>query len=164
MSDNNNAYKGSTFWQLILVIPGSILAFTLIISLIAKMSGVEDVPAAVSETATVEVESNRNIKPVAEVVVAVVDASAGEHIEKSGEQVVKETCAMCHASGMMNAPKIGDNSAWAPRIAQGYDALVSNAVNGVRTMPAKGGNQSLTDAEVASAVTHMANASGASFK
>lgn len=163
MSDNNNAYKGSTFWQLILVIPGSILAFTLIISLIAKMSGVQDAPA-VNEPAAVVVESNDNIKPVAEVVVAAADVSAGEKIEKSGEQVVKETCAMCHASGMMNSPKIGDNGAWGPRIAQGYDTLVNNALNGVRSMPAKGGNQGLTDAEVASAVTYMANASGASFK
>jgi|GEM_PF-403166 len=91
-------------------------------------------------------------------------ASTVVQMERSGELVVKETCSMCHASGMMSAPKIGDNGAWGPRIAQGYDTLVSNALNGVRSMPAKGGNQGLTDAEVASAVTYMANASGANFK
>ena len=32
MSTKDKEYKGSTFWQLILVIPGSILAFTLIIA------------------------------------------------------------------------------------------------------------------------------------
>ena len=31
-------------------------------------------------------------------------------------------------------------------------------------MPARGGNPALTDSEVANAVVHMANASGASFK
>lgn len=162
MSDNNNAYKGSTFWQLILVIPGSILAFTLIIVLIAKMSGVENAPTA-AEPVAVVVESNENIKPVAVVVVAAADTSAGAQTEKSGEQVVKDTCSMCHASGMMNAPKIGDKAAWAPRIAQGYDTLVSHAINGIRSMPARGGGQNLTDAEVSNAVKYMANASGANF-
>ena len=57
----SNEYKGSTFWQLILVIPGTILAFTLIISLIAKTSGVVSAPAAVaaeSSAATSQVEEN----------------------------------------------------------------------------------------------------------
>jgi cytochrome c5 len=71
---------------------------------------------------------------------------------------------MCHAAGLMNAPKFGDKGMWAPRVAQGYDTLVKNAVNGIRSMPARGGNAALTDAEVAGAVKYMANASGASFK
>ncbi len=60
----------------------------------------------------------------------------------------------------MNSPKIGDKEQWAPRIAQGKEMLVSNAINGIRTMPAKGGNPSLSDAEVAAAVIWMANSSG----
>ena len=71
---------------------------------------------------------------------------------------------MCHTAGLMNAPKIGDKGQWAPRIAQGYDVLVSHAINGIRSMPARGGNPALTDGEIANAVAHMANASGASFK
>jgi len=61
------------------------------------------------------------------------------------------------------APKFGDAEAWAPRIAQGYDTLISHAVNGIRAMPAKGGNPNLSDTEVARAVAHMANKAGASF-
>jgi cytochrome c5 len=83
---------------------------------------------------------------------------------KSGEEVTQSVCMMCHGSGMMGAPKIGDKAAWAPRIAQGYDALVQNAIKGIRMMPAKGGNPALSDAEVEAAVAHMANQSGASFK
>lgn len=159
----SNEYKGSTFWQLILVIPGTILAFTLIISLIAKTSGVVSAPAAVaaeSSAATSQVEEN--IKPVATVEVAAADA--GPHVDKSGEEVVTAVCGMCHTAGLMNAPKIGDKGLWAPRIAQGYDVLVNNAINGIRAMPARGGNPALTDGEIAGAVAYMANASGASFK
>ncbi len=159
----SNEYKGSSLWQLILVIPGAILAFTLIISLIAKSFGVANEPAAaVAEPAAAVAASDANIKPEATVEVAVADA--GPHVDKSGEEVVKAVCGMCHTAGLMNAPKIGDNGQWAPRIAQGYDVLVSHAINGIRSMPARGGNPALTDGEIANAVANMANASGASFK
>lgn len=159
MSNQDNAYKGSTFKQLIIVIPGTILAFTLLISLIAKLS-VTSAPEAVKPV-VVDTQVEANIKPVAEVEVA--SADAGPHVEKSGEEVVKAVCGMCHAAGLMNAPKIGDNAQWAPRIAQGYDMLVSHAINGIRSMPARGGNAALTDGEIANAVANMANASGANF-
>ena len=100
------------------------------------------------------------IKPVGEVVLA--DKSAGG--ERSGEQVVKEVCQTCHAAGLLNAPKVGDPAAWKPRLAQGEKTLITHAINGIRTMPAKGGNPSLSDAEVARAVVWMANQSGAKFK
>ncbi|MDO9393916.1 MAG: c-type cytochrome [Methylotenera sp.] len=160
MSNKDNAYKGSTFWQLILVIPGTILAFTLLIALIAKTSGVTST-SEVAKPSAVDAQVEANIKPVAEVQVA--SAEAGPHVDKSGAEVVTAVCGMCHSAGLMNAPKIGDNAQWAPRIAQGYDTLVSHAINGIRTMPARGGNPALTDGEVASAVVDMANASGAKF-
>jgi cytochrome c5 len=97
-------------------------------------------------------------------VVASADAPAAGGAAKSADEIVGTSCAACHGTGVMGAPKIGDNGAWAPRIAQGYDTLVKNAVNGIRAMPAKGGNTALSDAEVASAVALMANKSGASFK
>lgn len=159
----SNEYKGSSLWQLILVIPGAILAFTLIISLIAKSYGVANAPAtATAEPAAASAQTDENIKPVATVEVAAADA--GPHADKSGEEVVKAVCGMCHSAGLMNAPKIGDKGQWGPRIAQGYDVLVKHAIDGIRSMPARGGNPALTDGEIANAVAHMANASGASFK
>ena len=160
MSNNDNEYKGSTFWQLIIAIPGSILAFTLIISLIAKAFGVADAPP-VAQPAAAVAKVEENIKPAATVEVA--SADAGPHAEKSGEEVYKAVCSMCHAAGLMSAPKFGDKDAWKPRIAQGYDTLINHAIHGVRSMPAKGGNPALTDGEVANAVAHMANAAGAKF-
>lgn len=160
MSNKDNEYKGSTIKQLIVVIPGVILAFTILISLIAKTSSVVGTPTTdVPQAVIAQVEDN--IKPVASVEVAAADA--GPHVDKSGEEVVTAVCGMCHTAGLMNAPKIGDNGQWAPRIAQGYDLLVSHAVNGIRSMPAKGGNAALTEGEIANAVAHMANASGANF-
>ena len=70
---------------------------------------------------------------------------------------------MCHGAGLMNAPKIGDKAQWESRIALGYETLVKHAVEGIRTMPAKGGNPDLTEAEIADAVANMANQSGANF-
>ena len=99
------------------------------------------------------------IKPVGEVVLA--DKSAGG--ERSGEQIVKEVCQTCHGAGLLNAPKVGDPAAWKPRLAQGEKTLIAHAINGIRAMPAKGGNPSLSDAEVTRAVVWMANQSGAKF-
>ena len=128
------------------MIPGTILAFTLLISLIAKTSG-GAAPVAPEPAVVAKIEEN--IKPLAAVEMA--SADAGPHVDKSGEEVVKAVCGMCHTGGLMNSPKIGDKEAWKPRIAQGYDTLVKNAINGIRSMPAKGGNPSLTDGEIANA-------------
>jgi cytochrome c5 len=160
MSDKDNEYKGSSFWQLIIVIPGTILAFTLLIALIAKGFGVLN--NDVKEPAAALAQVDENIKPVAMVEVAAAD-SAGP-TAKSGEEIYNSVCMMCHQAGLMAAPVFGNKEQWKPRIAQGYETLVSHAVNGIRNMPAKGGNASLSEGEVASAVLHMANAAGAGFK
>ena len=160
MSNQDDAYKSSTIGQLFLVIPGTILAFTILISLIAKTSGIVGAPEVeISQSAVAQIEAD--IKPVAEVEIAAADV--GPHVDKSGEEVVKAVCSMCHAAGLMNAPKIGDKDAWKPRIAQGYDTLVNHAINGIRSMPAKGGNSTLSEGEIANAVAHLANAGGANF-
>ncbi len=105
--------------------------------------------------------TNENIEPVAAVQVADKASSAKSAI--SGEKISQANCAMCHASGLMGAPKIGDASQWGPRIAQGKETLITHAIKGIRQMPAKGGNAALTDEEVAAAVVYMANTSGGSL-
>ncbi|GAA5215682.1 c-type cytochrome [Corallincola platygyrae] len=76
-----------------------------------------------------------------------------------GQQVWEQTCAVCHQNGIAGAPPIGNQAAWAPRIAKGVDTLVGHALNGFEgeegTMPARGGNTSLTDAQVTDAVKYM---------
>jgi cytochrome c5 len=83
---------------------------------------------------------------------------------KSGEEVYKSACAACHGAGVAGAHKFGDKAAWAPHLKEGLAALSKNAINGIRGMPARGGNPNLSDLEVTRAVAYMANAAGASFK
>ncbi len=68
-----------------------------------------------------------------------------------------QVCSACHASGVAGAPKFGDKAAWAPRIAQGIDALVAVAIHGKGVMPPRGGSQA-SDAEIKAVVTYMVNA------
>src|SRR5699024_5397623 len=88
------------------------------------------------------------IQPVAGFAVAQAEAE-GEKTLKSGEDVYNSTCAACHGSGVAGAPKLGDNGDWAPYIADGYDTMLQVALTGKGAMPAKGGNTSLDDLEVA---------------
>src|SRR5262245_57217196 len=80
--------------------------------------------------------------------------------ERTGKQVVDAACAACHATGVNGAPKIGDKKAWEKRAAQGLTSLTDHALNGIRQMPAHGGNPNLTDLEIARAIAYMVNQSG----
>jgi len=161
MSNVNSDEKGYSFGQVVLASFVGIVGIVLFVLLVAKIFGVTDTIEVAEPTAAVS-QVEENIKPVAVVEVAAAGAASGA--EKSGEEVVKAVCSMCHAAGLMNSPKIGDKGQWQPRIAQGYETLIKHAIEGIRAMPARGGNPALTDGEIASAVAHMANASGANFK
>jgi cytochrome c5 len=82
-----------------------------------------------------------------------------------GKAVYDKACFACHAQGIAGAPKQGDKAAWEPRIAQGRDTLVAHAIKGFTgaagMMPARGGNPSLSDEEVAAGVDYMLGAVGA---
>ena len=95
--------------------------------------------------------------------VAVADSGAAKSLQ-TGEAVYAAACSACHAAGIAGAPRTGDVAAWAPRFKQGFDLLVKHAVEGFKTMPAKGGNPNLDSIEVARAVAFMGNKSGGKFK
>jgi cytochrome c5 len=80
--------------------------------------------------------------------------------EQAGEAVYNKACVACHTTGVAGAPKLGDKTAWEPRLAQGMDALVNSSLKGKGAMPPKGGNMSLSDADVKSAVQYMLEKSG----
>jgi cytochrome c5 len=157
MSKHDDEHASSSTLQPMVIIFGLILVVAVVVGMLMATPAAEDAAPPAAQVADVA----ENIAPVAAVEVA---AASDVQVAKSGAEVVKAGCAMCHAAGLMSAPIIGDKAQWEPRIAQGYDMLVSNAINGIRTMPAKGGNPALTDAEVAAAVVEMANQSGASFE
>jgi len=72
-----------------------------------------------------------------------------------GQEIYTKTCAMCHATGLAGSPKVGDKAAWAPRIAQGIDALVASATKGKGAMPPKGTCNSCSTSELKSAIEYM---------
>jgi cytochrome c5 len=72
-----------------------------------------------------------------------------------GSKVYQTACVTCHGAGLMGAPKLGDKAAWKPRLAQGLSTLQEHAIKGIRAMPAKGANPSLSDPEVSAAVDYM---------
>lgn len=80
--------------------------------------------------------------------------------ERTGKQVVDAVCSACHATGLLGAPKIGDKKAWSKRAQQGLSSLTQHALDGIRNMPAHGGQPNLTDLEIARAITYMVNQSG----
>jgi cytochrome c5 len=76
-----------------------------------------------------------------------------------GEPVYRATCAACHDAGVAGAPKLGDAAAWQGRLDKGVDAMLEIVVRGVQgysgTMPPRGGNPALSDAELRGAIEFM---------
>ena len=140
----------------------AILAFVVpigIIILLVNMVVSGTKVGAGSDTLTPEAVTKR-IAPVAGF--ELVDANAPK-VFKTGEQVFAAVCTACHTAGVAGAPKIGDNAAWAPFIKAGYESPAERRAAWQGGMPAKGGNPTLSDYEVARAVVYMANKSGASL-
>ena len=103
------------------------------------------------DPATIKITSEPTLtdETVAEVIsAALVELSAGQ-------TTYQQACAMCHASGIGDAPILGEQGAWEERIAQGRDVLVSSSLNGKGFMPPKGGQAQLSNENVISAVDYM---------
>ena len=73
----------------------------------------------------------------------------------STEQRYAQSCASCHNAGVMAAPKLGDNAAWAPRLKQGNAVLLAHVKNGYKMMPPKGLCNDCTDAEFKALIKFM---------
>ena len=90
---------------------------------------------------------------------ALVPVAAPEPVKVNGQQVYQSACIACHGAGIAGAPKVGNASQWAKRVAKGFDTLYASAINGLQgsagVMPAKGGNLALSDAEVKAAVDYI---------
>ena len=80
--------------------------------------------------------------------------------ELVGVQTYKAVCAVCHASGVANAPKVGDKNVWKPLIDEGQVILTAHGYVGVRAMPPKGGKPDLSIEQFAEAVNYIENNSG----
>jgi cytochrome c5 len=165
--------------QLIIVV---VLAFAIPIALIAMLASLvtggadlsKDNPALSKEAVAkrikpmgeVEVDASQP-KPAAAAAPAAVAAApaaippaAGPAAAKAagdgkGKSVYDTVCQVCHTPGIAGAPKTGDKTAWAPRLKTGMEALYASSIKGKNAMPPKGGNLSLSDADVKAAVDFM---------
>ena len=144
--------------QLIVVILLSflvpIIGIILVVQLVLSRPGAD--PQALAPEAVAA-----RIQPVARLEFGAPAAAPGT---RSGEAIVQSVCTACHQAGVAKAPKIGDRNEWAPHIKHGLNAMVQSVIKGKGAMPPRAGDASLTDAEIARAVVHMANQAGAKFK
>jgi len=76
-----------------------------------------------------------------------------------GKEVYDRVCAICHNTGQLGAPKLGDKKAWAALLKKNFDVLVTNTIKGMGKMPPKGACTVCSDAEVIAAVKYMAQQS-----
>ena len=83
-----------------------------------------------------------------------------------GRTIWLGTCEGCHGIGVAGAPVASNFKAWQPRIAKGKDVLYEHAIEGFfgpkgTMMPARGGNDSLSNEEVKLAVDYMVKVAAA---
>ena len=80
-------------------------------------------------------------------------------VPKNGNELFESVCKTCHGTGLAGAPKAGDKSAWAARIAEGKPMLYQHALDGYSgktgVMPAKGGRTDLPDDLIKQGVDYM---------
>lgn len=151
------------FTTYFLAVIAVLTAFTLIILIIANSLYSSD---ALTEDSRVQLAVAERIAPIGDVYVGSVPAEASSSTtagapvqvaaaDLSGEDVYQQVCAACHTSGVLNAPKPGDATAWEPRLAKGVDTLYANAINGIGAMPSKGGRADMSDDAIKAAVDYL---------
>ena len=141
--------------QLITVVAAAIIVPVIVIIMLTQFVTLESKKSPGSDVFAASAVAAR-IAPIASD--AVFDASAVV-VPKTGQQVFEAQCTTCHTAGLLGAPKFGDAAAWGPRVAKGYDALLTSALHGKGNMPAQGGGD-FSDYEVGRAVVYMANHGG----
>ncbi len=113
-------------------------------------------PTAVATTAAVTSQA-ATAAPETKPVAAPTQVAAATPAAAGPPALYGQICSACHAAGVAGAPKFGDKAAWAPRVAQGVDALTASAIKGKGAMPPKGGSNA-SEAEIKAVVTYMVNA------
>src|SRR5213594_2713509 len=150
MSGNRRESPIKTPKQLVIVL---MLAFAVPVIVIVLLAQLATSGRIYDEEAMAPEAVAKRIKPVAEVNMG----TAGK-VLKTGEEVYKSTCMACHGAGVANAPKFGDKKAWARHLMHGTEHVYENAIKGKGAMPPKGGNLTLSEAEVKAAVDYMLGA------
>jgi cytochrome c5 len=162
MADSHAKMTQATPQEIIISVVAGLIAPLLAIFLIVQLVlGIQEDHKPDTSSEAAQKATLARIKPVAQLVA--LDANA-PRVEKTGKEVYDAVCTSCHAVGALGAPKFENKGDWAGRLGLGYDTLIKHAIEGIRQMPARGGDGDLSDTEVARAVAFMANSAGAKFK
>ena len=86
---------------------------------------------------------------------AAVAKGAAVTVKVDGAKVYAAGCNVCHAAGIAGAPKLGDKTAWTPRLGLGVDALTASVIKGKGAMPPRGAVANASDADLRGAVEYM---------
>jgi cytochrome c5 len=73
----------------------------------------------------------------------------------AGREVYVQVCAACHTNGVAGAPRFGNRAEWEPRLLAGRNEMMRSVLKGKGSMPPKGGNASVSDAQAAAAMEYM---------
>ncbi len=181
-----SAEQDRKFFDTFMLVLGALVAIAVGIYILAQWMSGRTQEAYIREDSAWQRQIDERLEPIGQVAVAGRDNSAlrapgglAPQPEGAGaaaapaagtasldgpEAVYNAACAACHAAGVAGAPKLGDAGAWGPRIDKGMETLADHAINGFQGeagyMPPKGGNPSLSDDQVRSAVQYMVDQSG----
>jgi len=165
------------FFNVFSSVLGILVAITIGLFVFARILGGDMTDTQAASDPLLRKEVAQRIAPFGQVAVAGQDNSAltiapppgaepaatAAALPANGEETYRAVCGVCHDAGIAGAPKMGDQGAWAARIAQGADTLHKHAIEGFQgsagLMPAKGGRADLTDELVIQAVDYMVDAS-----
>src|SRR6185436_14765710 len=162
--------QDSHFFNNFSLVLGILFAVTLSLFPFARHVGAEHQLKEVSNDPRYVKTVEERLQPVARVAVAGQDnsalkiestgpATAAAAIPANGTAAYETACQACHGAGIAGAPKVGDKSAWGPRIAQGKETLYNHALHGFSgktgVMPAKGGRADWPDDLIKQAVDHI---------
>lgn len=76
--------------------------------------------------------------------------------EFSASATYEQYCAMCHNTGMANAPRRDDAAHWTARVAEvGLATITNNAITGINAMPARGMCATCTDEQIGELVQYL---------
>jgi cytochrome c5 len=166
------------FLNMFSIVLGVLMAIAIGIFIFARSVGIPFENNKAQADSMVEAHVAERLAPVGQVAVAGKDnsaltvsaksaepgpAMAGLPIPANGEATYKAVCSACHGAGVAGAPKVGDHSAWAARIAQGKSTLYEHALKGFQgkagVMPMKGGRSDLPDALIKETIDYMVKSS-----
>ena len=119
----------------------------------AAEPALEAAAATVAEVAEVAEEATEAAaEPAADAAPMEVAAAASEFDAAGAYQM---SCNACHGTGAAGAPMLGDAGAWEARMEKGMEALMSNVINGVGAMPARGICMTCSDDDLQAIVNYM---------